>query len=132
MSGTAAPINKMDSLSAFAMGMANQDKELKVFDWEKAAQIIKDRGATNAGAGLSGDWEWTGGEILRDGKPVPQDDTYTFLASTWATPELEIDGELIDCYRMQSATPGWDSGTYWPKEALDILNDVPATGSASC
>ena len=32
-----------------------------VFDWNKAAQIIKERGATNASAGLSGDWEYTGG-----------------------------------------------------------------------
>lgn len=122
----------MDSMSAFAMGQANRGKESMVFDWEKAANIIKERGARNASAGLSGDWEWTGGEILRDGQPVSKDDTYTYLASTWATPELEVDGETIECYRMKSETPGWDSGTYWPEEALAILTaNAELTGRAS-
>lgn len=111
----------MDSLAAFAMGQANRGKEQMVFDWEKAARLIKERQPAEAGAGLSGDWEWTGGPIFKDGAPVPREDTYTFLASTWATPELDLDGEMIDCFRMQSQTPGWDSGTYWPPEALAIL-----------
>jgi hypothetical protein len=113
---------EMDSLSAFAMGEANRDKEQKVFDWVKAATLIKQRGAKNASAGLRGDWEYTGGEILCDGKPAPIEDTYVYLASTWATPELEIDGgEKVPCYRMASETPGWDCDTYWPVEALEIL-----------
>jgi hypothetical protein len=58
----------------------------------------------------------------RDGKPVPEDDTYVYLASTWATPELDIDGDVIECYRMQSETPGWDSGTYWPESARALLD----------
>ena len=111
----------MDTMSAFAMGEANRGKELMVFDWERAAQIIRERGSMSASAGLSGDWEFTGGEILRDGKPMSRKDTYTYLASTWAIPELEIDCEIIECYRMQSKTPGWDSDTFWPEEALKIL-----------
>ncbi|MBC8424465.1 hypothetical protein H8E07_10110 [bacterium] len=113
----------MESIKAFAMGEANRGRELKVFDWDRAAEIIRERGATSAGAGLSGDWEWTGGRILADGKPDMDD--YTYLASTWATPELEIDGEIIDCYRMQSETPGWDSGTKWPDSAVAILDGTP-------
>lgn len=113
----------MDRMSAFARGQANRNKELMVFDWDKAAQIIKDRGAQAAGAGLSGDWECTGGKILTDGKPNTK--SYTYLASTWATPELEIEGEMIDCFRMQSETPGWDSATKWPDSALAILG-LPA------
>ena len=117
----------MDSFQAFAMGQANRDKELMVFDWERAARIIKERGAQEASAGLSCDWEWTGGAILANGKPVAKNDTYVYLASTWATPELSIDGEIIKCFRMQSETPGWDSGTYWPPEALALLGaTVPA------
>jgi hypothetical protein len=111
----------MDTLTAFALGAANKGRELKVFDWDKAAQIIRDRKATTASAGLSGDWEWTGGPILADGKPVPKENTYTYLASNWATPELEVDGHRMDCFRMQSATPGWDSGTYWPESAVNLL-----------
>jgi hypothetical protein len=112
----------MDNFSAFAMGQANRGKESMVFDWIKAATIIKKRKPKNASAGLSGDWEWTGGEIFKNGKPVPQEDTDTFLSSTWATPELEIDGEIIECYKMQNEVPDWDSGTYWPEKALKILN----------
>jgi len=113
----------MDTASAFAMGDANRNKELMVFDWNKAAQLIKESGAKDAAAGLSGDWEYTGGPILKDGKPVPKEDTYTFLSSTWATPELELDyDDEIDCYIMQSESDGWDSDTYWPQSALDILN----------
>lgn len=110
----------MDSMRAFAMGQANRGRELKVFDWIKAATILKERGATSAEAGLAGDLEWTGGTILENGKPLSKDDTYCYLASTWATPVLLIDDEEIDCYKMQSETPGWDSGTIWPPEALAI------------
>ncbi len=109
----------MDTMCAFAMGEANRGKEMMVFDWNKAAALIKERGAKNASAGLSGDWEWTGGKILKDGK-IPED-SYTYLASTWATPEIEIDGEIIDCYKMESETDGWDSGTFWPESAKAIL-----------
>ena len=31
--------------------------------------------------------------------PTHEDDAYVFLASTWATPQLEINGEVIDCYK---------------------------------
>lgn len=92
-----------------------------VFDWEKAARLIKERGVKRASAGLAGDWEWTRGEILSDGKPIAKEETYTYLASTWARPELEIDGETVKCWVMQGDSPGWDSDTYWPHEALAIL-----------
>ncbi len=110
----------MDSISAFVMGEANRGRGLMVFDWNKAAQIIKERKAKSASAGLRNDWEWTGGRIYEEGAPV-QDD-YTYLASTWAVPELEVDGDLIPCYKMQSEVPGWDAGTKWPKSALEIVN----------
>jgi hypothetical protein len=108
----------MDTLSAFAMGEASRGRALKVFDWDRAAQLIKEHNAQSASAGLSGDWEWTGGLILRDGKPVDAEDTYTYLASTWATPELHLDGESYDCWLH---TDKWDSSTYWPESALKIL-----------
>ena len=113
----------MDTMAAFAMGQANRGRPLMVFDWDRAAQLIRERKAREASAGLSGDWEYTGGEILRDGKPIPAEETYVYLASTWATPELEIDGDRMDCFRMQADTPGWNSKTYWPDSALALLNE---------
>lgn len=111
----------MDTMTAFANGEANRDKGSMVFDWNKAAKLIKESGVKNASAGLSGDWEWTGGTILDNGK-IPED-SHTYLASTWATPELEINGETIDCYLMQGETDGWDSDTFWPESAKAIMEE---------
>ena len=111
-------------MRAFMLGEAARraGNRIKVFDWDKAATLIKARAAQNASAGLSGDWEYTGGPILEAGQPVPEDETYTYLASNWATPEIEIDGETIDCWRWADDAPGWDSKTYWPDSAQAILS----------
>lgn len=111
----------MDTWAAFLKGEASRGKELMVFDWDKAAELIKEHGARNASAGLAGDWEYTGDVILVDGLPAENEYSQLFLASTWATPQLEIDGWLTDCYRMQSETPGWDSHTFWPESARTIM-----------
>ena len=113
----------MDTLAAFAMGMANKDKELMVFDWDKAANIIKYRKPHSVVAGLAGDMEYTSGVIYENGKVLSRNETYTYLSSTWAIPILVIDNhEEIECYKMKSGTPNWDSDTYWPQSSLDILN----------
>lgn len=110
----------MNTWAAFAMGEANRGKEMMVFDWNKAARLIRERKPECASAGLRGDWEYTGGAIYEDGKPVMGD--YTYLASTWAVPELDMDGAIVECFRMKHEVPGWDSKTKWPKSALDILS----------
>jgi len=118
----------MDTLGAFAMGMANRGKELRVFDWEKAATIIKERNMKEAYAGLLEDWDWENGQILHEGVPTIKGNASVFLASTWATPVLLIGNEFIPCFRIQSKTPGWDHQTFWPREAREILDwGVPDT-----
>lgn len=107
----------MDTLSAFGMGEANRGREAMVFDWEEAERRIKASGTQNATAGLRGDWEWTGGPILENGRRLSADESYTYLASTWAEPELDLcqgDGPE-PCYRMRSQTPGWGATTRWPQ-----------------
>lgn len=111
---------EMDTMQAFVMGQLAAGNELMVFDWDEAARRIVKSGAKNASAGLSGDWEWTGGDILRDGKLLSSDESYTYLASVWATPELDIDGDISPCFRMRSGTE-WDADTRWPESALAIL-----------
>jgi len=95
------------------------------FDWDKAAEIIKDRLKKHpyliAEAGLQGDWAYTGGEIFRDGKPT--NEGYTYLQSNWATPTLilEWDGEEqeeIECYKKNSR---FTSDSKWDDESLKIL-----------
>ena len=109
----------MDTMAAYAMAQASQGKELMVFDWNKAAQIIKDWGASKASAGLEADFEWTGGVIFEHGKPETEE--YTYLASVWAKPQLYIDGEFIPCFLMQSDCPGQGAYTKWPEFAIKIL-----------
>ncbi|MEM7067952.1 MAG: hypothetical protein AAF478_03635 [Pseudomonadota bacterium] len=113
----------MDTARAFALGDANRGNEMKVFDWDKAARLIKERTPLEARAGLQSDWEYTGGPIYRDGSPVPSDQTYVYLASTWATPEIDLDGDVIPCFKMESETNNWDADTYWPDTALEILTN---------
>ena len=104
------------------MGEANRHKEQMVFDWNRAAKLIKESGSNMASAGLRSDWEYTGGSILIDGKPVDKEDAETYLASTWAVPEINIDGDVKECYIMQHEQPDWNAKTFWPQSALDILN----------
>ena len=111
----------MNSLMAFAMGAANRGKERMVFDWDKTAALIREHKPDHAMAGLKDDFEYTGGTIYEAGKPVRNGRTY--LASTWATPQLVMDEETHDCYRMESDTPGWNEKTKWPASAIAILNE---------
>ena len=122
----------MDTMAAFVMGQANRGKEKMVFDWDKAAEIIRDRKPECAIAGLQHDMEWTSGTIYEDGLPVTDD--YTYLSSTWATPILEIitrdEVEDIPCFRMEHEVPEWNSGTKWPHSAMEILTKGKETNEA--
>ena len=111
----------MDSFSAFAKGEQNRGKEMMVFDWHKACRLIKELKPKVVSAGLQSDWEWTGGTIWKDNKPIPQEDTEVYLSSTWAIPEIDVDGNIEDCYVMESETDGWDCHTYFPDSALELL-----------
>ena len=110
----------MDTMAAFMMGAANRGKEQMVFDWDKAAEIIRERKPRWAEAGLKGDFENTGGLIYDEGHPVTDD--YTYLASTWARPVIRL-GECEDadeyyedipCFKMQHEVPEWNDKTKWP------------------
>lgn len=122
----------MDTMAAFVMGQANREKEKMVFDWDKAAEIIRDRKPECAIAGLQHDMEWTSGTIYEDGLPVTDD--YTYLSSTWATPILEIitrdEVEDIPCFRMKHEVPEWNSDTKWPHSAIEILTKGKETNEA--
>lgn len=111
-------MQSIGTLAAFAMGAATRHKPSMVFDWARAARLIAERKPLSASAGLSGDWDHTADEIYYDGAPVTGGNTY--LASKWATPMLEMDGDLCDCFVMESDTT-WDEATVWPPEALEII-----------
>ena len=113
----------MDSVTAFNKGQASKGKEPMVFDWFKAVKLILEFKATNASAGLQDDWNWTGGDILVNGNPLKENES-CYLSSTWAIPEICIDDTYYECYAMQSKVPEWNSSTFWPKEALELLPPI--------
>lgn len=106
----------METLKDIAI---NESKNGKVFDWDKAAKIIKERKLETASAGMAEDWFWTGTTIYENSRPVKNN--YTCLASSWATPVLRFDSEEIVCYQPKGYH-GWNEDTRWPKSALEILN----------
>jgi hypothetical protein len=94
-------------------------KELKIFDWDKAAQLFNKKPDEIALAGLASKQEWTGYIIYGNGKP--RTNFRARLASTCATPVLFWDDEFIPCYKMQHEVPDWGEDTIWPQSALNIL-----------
>lgn len=116
--------DEMDTFDAFIMGEINRHKELMIFDWNTAAEIIRENKPAFAVAGLQGDLEWTAGTIYKNGNAFLDD--YTFLASTWATPViiLDEDGDEIPCFKMEGEHPGWNSDTKWPMSSLEKLYGV--------
>lgn len=98
----------------------------KVFDWNKAASIIKDKYKKHkdliAEAGLQGDWDYTGGIIFKEGKPI--NDNYTYLSSNWATPKLILswnnqEQEEIECFLI--GEDKYSSDSKWDEESLKTL-----------
>lgn len=101
-------------------------KEMRAFDWDKAASIIKENFSVHkdlkAEAGLQGDWAYTGGFIFSDGKPTNED--YTYLSSNWATPTLILSWEgeeqmEIECHCTENER--FHSESKWDENSLAIL-----------
>ncbi len=110
----------MNSEIAFIKGLINRDNEQMVFDWDKAAKIIKTKNLSFAQAGLQDDLGYTAGIIWDNG--IIYDDS-CYLASTWAMPVLVTDTEEIPCYKMQHEVPNWNEYTLWPKSAKRIIQE---------
>lgn len=112
-----------DAIFELAAIKRKANSKMKVFDWHKAVRIIKKYNIKNASAGLAEDWSYTGDVILKNGKPITtDDDTYTYLASVWATPVLLIEGtnEGIECWCWDDHCE-WSAETNWPESALKLF-----------
>lgn len=96
-----------------------------VFDWNRAAILIAINKPKCVRAGLTNDWGNTSGIIYENGKIVSR--SYTYLSSTWDKPEIEMDGERFECYKIESETPEWNYDTYWPYSARKILYNLGDT-----
>ncbi len=96
------------------------------FDWDKAAEIIKNNLLVYtdlvAEAGLQWDWDYTWWIIFEEWKPT--NDNYTYLCSNWAIPTLLLfsnwdEIEEIKCFTEENERFG--SSTKWDNESLKIL-----------
>ena len=105
--------------SLFNRAEAMRKHEMMVFDWDKAARLIRKHNPEFASAGLQGEWEFSGGLIYAHGRPT--NTSFTHLASTVSVPVLDMDGRVVKCYKMKHEVPEWGAETKWPKSALDIL-----------
>jgi len=114
----------------FAKASANRGNKQRVFDFDKAAVIIREKLKECPGlvaeAGLEGDWSYTGGVIFMNGKHFS--DEYTFLSSTWAVPTMILitDGEEVSmpCWHYESECR-FTSGSKWDETSIAILNSKP-------
>ena len=111
----------MDTMSAYARSLAAGEDDRRVFDWDKAAQLIIESGTDNAQAGLSEDWEYTGGPIWQDRQITPEDETYVYLGSNWATPTIIIDEVSTPCWRRPVDDADFGAKEYWPESARAIV-----------
>lgn len=77
-------------------------------DWCKAKEFIEGNKSkiTSVSAGLAEDWSCTSGEVWNSTQGyIPQDETYVYGASYWATPSIEVefnDGEtkMFECWKL--------------------------------
>lgn len=121
----------MDTMCALMMNTVAQStgQPYKVFDWDKAVDLLIEHKAKTAVAGLQCDLEWTAGMIFKDGKPLlkPGDlDGPPYLASIWAIPVLIVDGTEYECFstdgELKELGKMWTADTYWPEESLAKYN----------
>jgi len=122
-------LNDLGFTEGMIIGMSKprNPEGTRVFDWAKAARLIREHKPVSASAGLAEDWACTSGYIYNDKGPVDIDNNYTFLSSFWATPVIDMDyggekkNEIIECWVFSKDT-NWTCYTSWPDEALAILN----------
>lgn len=122
---------------SFAEGFTSQNGQnnnpIKTFDWDKAANIIreklKDHPNLSAEAGLQRDWNHIGGVIFELGNPVTSG--YTYLSSNWAIPTLILswddeEQEEIECHVLESESR-FNTYSKWDSQSLKLLNNDGTT-----
>jgi hypothetical protein len=89
-----------------------------VFDWERAAKLMKAYDGENVRAGMKNAWTDfydNAGFILKNGEAVNE---AGIVASYNATPTIEIDGRLFPCFRWADES---DHSASWTDAAVEIM-----------
>lgn len=105
---------------------SEQGKPIMTFDWDRAAEIIKQFKSKErfiAEAGLQGDWKFTSGTIYTENNIC--NSRHTYLSSNWAVPTLILSWEgkeqkEIPCYTTAEGTR-FNADSKWDKLSIAIL-----------
>lgn len=78
----------------------------KMLDFDKAIKLVKENEGKEIYIGLAEDWLYTSGKVKANGR-IGYDWDHegpVCLASRWATPVIEIDDEVIECWKEDDGT----------------------------
>ena len=87
-----------------------------VFDWDRAAPLIRAYRATTAYAAVGGGDPRVA--IVKEGKPALRE---PFKFAGTSVFELWIGDEVWNCFAPRSEKPEWDEHTWWPDSARALL-----------
>jgi len=119
--------SELSFAEGFTSSRSNNKNAFKVFDWDQAANIIKENlklyPDLTAEAGLQGDWNYTGDIIFENN--TPNIDCGTYLRSNWAVPTLllfvnGVEIEEIPCY-TEDVNTRFTQHSKWDETSLAIL-----------
>jgi len=104
-------INKghIDFMAPFAMPKPQKhDGGTRQIDWDKLHDyiILNQINLESVSAGLAEDWTYTSGDVWNKEQGfIPQEETYVYGSSTWATPSIEVtdvngNTEIFECWKL--------------------------------
>lgn len=99
----------MNTMSAFAMGMATCGNKVKRFNAEKIIKLMKEHKVKEAEIYLSGDRGWTETDVWLKGKKL-YGRSMGVDGSTWAMPMLDIDGTKYEVGNYKKCNIVWKGG----------------------
>ena len=113
----AMPTAKVQEHAAIFLG---NDEVARVFDWVRAAEIIRENPGVDVYASDYGGEDGMYARIYHEEGPVDRGLLSSSLGyvTRMGRPSIRLNGTVIECWRWARVT---DSQPYWPAEALDIL-----------
>ena len=93
-----------------------------VFDWERAADLLRKRRPRAAYVSMVGKRERSTPVLIYKDGEIVHDSLYGWgYYDAFDTPTLLIDGDEIECFRLENTITTWALGDYWPESARRIL-----------
>lgn len=100
---------------------------VRVFDWDRAAALIKATGARTALAGIDKDWVSSSDSIFEDGRARADSACQAWTENPAMSPCLVLDGKRISCYKEMWAgdISLADRKAIWPGRSAEALPAPP-------